>query len=804
MHADESSNERPNDADHALLRAVDRLLPILPLSILIYVATYVGPITAGDTFTYSWQWVPSLDVKFSLYIDGLSLLFALLISGVGTVIFAYAPGYFGDHPDRGRLYGWLVIFMFAMLGLVLANDIITLFVFWELTSISSYMLIGFKHESERARAAALQALLVTGLGGLALLAGLVMLGHVGGSYELTSLLTQSEILQSQPLLVPIVALILLGAFTKSAQFPFHFWLPNAMEAPTPVSAYLHSATMVKAGVYLVARLTPVFSGTPVWHCAIVCVGTITALTGGWLAIQQTDLKRILAYSTVSALGTLMLLLGFGTGLAITAAITFLLCHSLYKATLFLVAGTIDHETGTRDIGKLGGLARAMPLVAATAALASLSMAGVPPAGGFIAKEFVYEAAIELPHWAWAVVGTVFLVNLSFVVVACLLAIRPFFGNRVRDTVASPKKTNPRITVPPLLLAILGIVVGFAPTMFAQDLVTPAILSIAHDAAPAPLKLWHGWNLALLLSTATLLAGLGIYATSDRLRDALVPFRRFAVVGPSAGYDWSLHALKSVAAWQTRVLQNGHLRVYLLVVLVAFSGLLGFELVDHIEMPSSSALLDVRPYELFIPALVLGGIMMTVVTSSRLAAVCALGVIGYAAAMLFVMFGAPDLAMTQLAIETLTVVLFVFVVHRLPRFASLSSRAARARDAVVALTAGGVMTAVVLAATFAHAPSRLTPFFAENSLTVAKGRNMVNVILVDFRALDTLAEITVLAIAALGIFALLRLRLGSAKVLPNEREMHASPEISGQFTTHGAAKESVESPTINDDARNDRS
>ena len=761
MDVDDGSQQRERDESVNSRRGpriADALLPILPLACFIFTATHYRAVAAGETISYTWQWVPSLDVAFSFYFDGLSLLFAALISGIGVMIFTYAPGYFGSHPDRGRLYGWLVVFMFAMLGLVLANDIVTLFVFWELTSVSSYMLIGFKHESEKARAAALQALLVTGLGGLALLAGLVLLGQIGDSHELTELLAKSDQWRSHPLCVAVVVLILLGAFTKSAQFPFHFWLPGAMAAPTPVSAYLHSATMVKAGVYLVARLSPAFDGVLAWNGTIIGIGCVTALVGALLAIQQTDLKRILAYSTVSALGVLMLLLGLGTTLAVTAAVMFLLCHSFYKAALFLVAGTVDHCTGSRDITRLGKLAPAMPLAATAAVLAGLSMAGVPPAGGFIAKEMVYESAIHLPRWAWVALAAVLLVNIAFVVVASLCAVRAFFSAGTKDAVGVTQKPNFRLGASPFVLGVVGIVIGVAPATFAQDLVNSAIASIAPAAEPVKLKLWHGWNFALLLSIGTLVAGIGLYACVDRFRGALSPARQLAGWGPAAGYDFCLRALKATAAGQTRILQNGRLRIYLLIILLAFLGIVGLELVDPVRTAHLSSLLEVRPFEVFVPVLILCGALMAVTTSSRLSAVCALGVVGYAVAMLFVMYGAPDLAMTQLAIETLTVVLFVFVLYRLPRFASLTSRATRVRDAVVAVAGGGVMTAVVLVATAEHAPSRVTQYYVENSWTVAKGRNLVNVILVDFRSMDTLAEITVLAIAALGIFALMRLRL----------------------------------------------
>jgi multicomponent Na+:H+ antiporter subunit A len=755
------SSTRPLERQSVVRKLAESLLFLVPLAVAACCVTLLAPAARGATWLLSWSWVPSLDVRLSFFVDGLSLLFALVISGIGVAVFAYAPGYFGNDANRGRLYGWLVLFMAAMLGLVLSDNIISLFVFWELTSITSYMLIGYKHESEKARAAALQALLVTGLGGLALLAGLLLLGYAGGSYELTTLLTQGEVVRNHPLLLPIVGLILLGAFTKSAQFPFHFWLPAAMQAPTPVSAYLHSATMVKAGVYLVARLSPLFAGVLAWDYALLIAGTLTALTGGWLSLQQTDLKRILAYSTVSALGVLMLLIALGSVYALKAAIVFLLCHSLYKGALFLVAGAVDHSQGTRDIRQLGGLAGMMPFVALAAILAAGSKAGLPPAGGFLAKELIYESTLDLSAGWLPVLVAVVLVNISFVAVGGLVAVKPFFGQKTVK-VESTHSLTWRLVFPPLLLGALGLAIGLLPAFSGTYVVGPAVAAVSGGAKVIQLKLWHGFNLPLALSVLTLLGGGLVYQNAGRLRWSAERLAGLSLYGPSAGYEWSLLALKRTAAWQTRVLQNGRLRVYLLVVLVSFSAVVGWELVDHIEIPRGGPWLEIQPYELFIPLLILCAAVMAICSSSRIAAVCALGVIGYAVAMLFVMFGAPDLAMTQLAIETLTVILFVFVIYRLPRYATLSSRLVRVRDAVVALLAGGVMTSVVLASTFAHVPSRVTQFFADNSLEIAKGRNLVNVILVDFRGLDTLAEITVLAVSALGIFALMNLRMNETE------------------------------------------
>ena len=749
---------------------------LLPLVLTVWLASFIMPVSSGETFRYVWNWVPSFDVALSFQIDGLSLVFGLLITGIGTLIFIYAPGYFGNHPDRGRLYVWLTFFMGAMLGLVLASNLITLFVFWELTSITSYMLIGFKHESAKARAAALQALLVTGLGGLSLLAGLLLMGQIGGSYEMPVLMENRQLLQNSPLIVPAVILILLGAFTKSAQFPFHFWLPGAMEAPTPVSAYLHSATMVKAGVYLVARLSPTLGGIPAWDLTITVVGGVTAVVGGVLALGQNDLKKILAYSTVSALGTLMLLFALGTPLAIKGAIVFLICHAFYKAALFLVAGTVDHCAGTRDIRELGGMARPLPLLAVAAALAALANAGVPPFGSFLAKEVIYDAAIQLTQWSFYVTVAAFIANVAFVVVALLIVYRPFFANHANaEQAIEHAKGHPaswRLSGPPLLLGLLGLSIGLVPGDFAEYFAGPAVTAVAGEVVPVKLKLWHGFNLPLAISVVTFASGAVLYGLLNRLIGLVAPLSVLAKYGPATVYQKILSLVLAFASWQTGVLQNGQLRVYLLIVLTAFVGLVGFELADHIELPTGGPLLELRLYELIIPALIFFATLLAISTSSRLTAVCALGVIGYAMALLFVMYGSPDLAMTQLAIETLTVILFVFVIYRLPRFKQFSQLGSRVRDGLVACLGGAVMSAVVWAATLAHAPSRLTPFFAENSLAVAKGRNMVNVILVDFRGIDTLGEITVISVAAMGIYALMRLRLSSSQPL-DQLSLHDS-------------------------------
>ncbi|HEU5462661.1 MAG TPA: proton-conducting transporter membrane subunit, partial [Candidatus Binatia bacterium] len=408
------------------------LFALVPAGLTIYFANFVPAISAGEVMTFSHEWSPSLGLTLSFLVDGLSLLFALLISGIGALILIYAGSYLAGHPHLGRFYAFILLFMASMLGLVLCDNLLVLFVFWELTSISSYFLIGFDHEREAARAAALQALLVTGGGSLALLAGILLLGLAGGSLEVSALLANAEVVRASNLYVPIVLLVLAGAFTKSAQVPFHFWLPGAMEAPTPVSAYLHSATMVKAGVYLLARLSPVLGGTELWLHTLSAVGAVTMVTGAYLALRQTDLKLILAYLTVSALGILILFLGIGTTQAIAAAMVFLLAHALYKGALFLVAGIVDHETGTRDVNKLGGLRSAMPITAMAAGLAALSLAALPPTLGFIGKEMLLEATLAANGAGPILTVALVLASIIFVATAGIVGVRPFFGKKAAN------------------------------------------------------------------------------------------------------------------------------------------------------------------------------------------------------------------------------------------------------------------------------------------------------------------------------------------------------------------------------------
>ncbi len=444
---------------------------MLSLAGAVWAMSLVPRVASGETLRFAMSWVPSLGVQFSFFVDGLSLLFALLITGIGVFIGLYARAYMRGHALTGAFFCYLIFFQASMLGLVLADNIITLFVFWELTTVSSYLLIGFDHQSEKARRNAWQALLVTGAGGLALLAGLILLAQAGGSMELSELMRADSGVQEHPLYGGILVLILLGAFTKSAQVPFHFWLPNAMAAPTPVSAYLHSATMVKAGIYLLARVHPALSGTPEWIWTLTIVGAITAVWASVVAMRQTDLKLALAYTTVMALGTLTMFLGSEAHIAITAAVTFLIVHCLYKSALFLVIGIIDHETGTREVDRLGGLARAMPVTTVAAAAAAFSMAGFPPFLGFIGKELKYEGALAVASEPLLVAGAAIAANALMVGLAAVVAIRPFSGAQpTYDRI--PHDPPLAMWFGPVVLASLGLALGIVPPYVGELLINP--------------------------------------------------------------------------------------------------------------------------------------------------------------------------------------------------------------------------------------------------------------------------------------------------------------------------------------------
>ena len=722
------------------------------LAFLAYVLL-ASAATGGAVPAMAFWSVPSLDITGGLRVDGLSLLFVLLITGVGALVLLYAGRYLQDDPRLTRLVVLLLVFMVAMLGAVTADDMITLFVFWEMTSIVSFFLVGYDHEKPGARKAALQALLVTGSGGLALLAGLILVAMAADTTSLSGIIASREAVLAHPAAVPAMLLVVLGCFTKSAQFPFHFWLPNAMAAPTPVSAYLHSATMVKLGVYLLARLNPVYQSEALWQDLLTGAGLLTAATGAMMALRETDLKRVLAYTTVTALGTLVLLIGIAPDLSATAAVTFLLVHALYKAALFLIAGILDHETGTRDASALGGLRGAMPWTATAAVLAAFSMAGLPPFVGFVAKEIVYEAKLASGGVAGVVAGIGFLVNAAIVAVAGLLSWRIFFGPRLA-TPQAPHDPPKSMLAGPLLLAILGLLAGAAPGAVGTWLLDDAAAAILGRPVEVPLKLWHGFTPVLALSLATIVLGLLVLLGWGRLMPRLRGVAAVDRLGPSNGYEHGLVRMITWAEATTRTVQHGSLRGYMRILLLvaALAPLAVLLARGGFDLPTGGGL-DPRAFAF---GLIVLGALATMMARSTFAAVMAMGLVGFGTALVFLMHGAPDVALTQFTVEVLLVVILATVLIRMPvRARDIRTPRQRMGDAAVALALGGSVAALLLAVLASPFDPRLGEWFGENSVPGGHGRNVVNVILVDFRALDTLGEIAVLAIAAFAVMALLR-------------------------------------------------
>lgn len=755
----------PGMARH-LGRSIGKVLAIVPLSLTAYFISRIPEISIEGPVRFSLPWSSLLGVMLSFRLDGLSVLFALVISFIGALILVYAGDYLHGRSDVGRFHAFLLGFMASMLGIVLSDDLITLFVFWELTSLSSFLLIGFEHDREESRKSALQALLVTSMGGLAMLAGFLLLGGASGSYEISSLVEKSDMLKKSDAYLPALMLILLGAFTKSAQFPFHFWLPNAMTAPTPVSAYLHSATMVKAGIYLIARLSPVLGGTSAWFYMVSSAGAATMLVGSVLALGQTDLKLLLAYMTVMALGALTMLLGIGSAIAIKAAMVFLIVHSLYKGALFLVVGAIDHETGTRDVSKLAALRKKMPILAAVTAITALSMAGLPPLLGFVGKELVYKAALSSENISALVFITVAVFSkAAAVMVSGGVAIKPFFG---RPPVAKGPDSHGAREPPfgmlfgPFALGALGLAFGLWPELISHSLIGPAVRAVSGMEVDVELHAWPERNVATLLSAVSIAAGVIGYMNWDRILPGLQFLEiRLGEWGPARLYELGLESMQWAARWQTGFLQGGRVGNYLAIVLAAVAAGIWAFLAGDGEVPAGATQEEGRFYEWAIAGLISAASIYLLFTKTMLAALAALGVIGYSIAIIYLVYGAPDLALTQIFVETLTIVLAAMVIGRIPGFSAVREpRKSALLDGVVATGFGLAVAALLLRALNVPFDPYLSAYFSEKSVPEGFGKNIVNVILVDFRAMDTLGEITVVAVAALGIHALLKMSANS--------------------------------------------
>jgi multicomponent Na+:H+ antiporter subunit A len=733
----------------------------IPLVLFIYFTQFIGRISNGEVITQHNSWIPSFDVNLDFTLDGLSLLFSLMITGIGFLVFVYTAAYLKNHKYLDRFYGYLSMFMASMLGLVLSDNLITLFIFWELTSISSFFLIGFNNSNEGSRKSAITALAITGLGGLTLLAGSIFLGSVTGTYSISEMLNSGAEIAASPYYILIVSLFFIAAFTKSAQFPFHFWLPDAMKAPTPVSTYLHSATMVKAGVYLLMRFTPVLGNQEFWNTTLIIVGAITMIYSAVHILFKTDLKGILAYSTISALGIMVFMIGQGTRDALLATALFIIVHALYKATLFLVTGIIDLQTGTRDVTVLKGLRKVLLPVAIAGFLAAVSSAGIPPSLGFLGKELIYEGTLQVGGITILLMVLIVITKILLFYAGFVAGVKPFAG-KLPEAYQKVKMPSPLLWVAPVILALAGILFGIFPEIIDSSLLTPVVNAMGADGADIHLKLWHGFNTVLLLSAITIVTGTVLYFTIKPSAQLENRISKLEFISPKAINEEFGNLFTKFSALWTNFFQNGYLRNYVKTIMIFMIVLTGYKLFLTATFSLDySTVLELTFYEVSICLIMLVAILYTVFTSSRLAAVASMGVIGYAICLLFVFYSAPDLAMTQFSIDTLTVILFVLVLYRLPKYLNLSDHKMRIKDGIISIAFGSIITILILEVLAEQVGRDVSEYYAQNAYLLAHGKNVVNVILVDFRGADTLIEISVLAIAAIGVFGLLKLRLKSS-------------------------------------------
>ena len=733
------------------------------LSSLILLLTQAKAVFNGKTIIQTWSWLPQLGIDLSFRLDALGLLFSLLITGIGTLIFIYAYYYLSPQNSLSKLYVLLMLFMAAMLGISLSNNLILLLTFWELTSISSFLLVGYWSNYQAAQRGSRMALTITGMGGLAMLGGFVLLAQITGTYQIDQILMMTEQIQSHDLFVPTLLLILLGAFTKSAQFPFHFWLPNAMAAPTPVSAYLHSATMVKAGIFLLARLLPIFAGAALYHNLVTFIGLFTLCMAAFFAIFKEDLKGLLAYSTISHLGLIMCLLGIGSPLAVAAAIFHIINHATFKAALFMIAGIIDHESGTRDLRKLSGLWQLLPFTATLTMITAASMAGVPLTNGFLSKEmFFTELVANLSGpvlWVSAIVAT--LAGIFAVAYSIRLVHGVFFDGPIGKNVPNKEAHEPPfgMRAPATLLAVLCILVGLMPALLVEHIVNSTTRASTQllQFEGTHLAIWHGFNLPLLMSAIALLGGIIFYfslAKGGKIREIdLDPH-----LGQFQGkllFQLFLKHLLQVSRKIKRKTENGSLQSYLVWIIVFTVFIVALPLFNQ-GLTTGTRELTHAPIIAIVLWLLLFSAcwMMLWFHHERIKAVLISGAVGLVVTMIFVGLSAPDLAQTQITVDVVTTVLLLMSLSLLPQLTPYeSSRSRRWRDALIAIGGGiGIGWIAWLVITRDH--NSISWFFNQQSIPLGGGTNVVNVILVDFRVFDTFGEIAVLGIAAIGTLCLM--------------------------------------------------
>ncbi|MDX6752215.1 monovalent cation/H+ antiporter subunit A [Geminicoccaceae bacterium 1502E] len=746
-------------AGRAICTTVTACTTLTSLALLLVQAPAVF---RGEVPSARWEWLPQLGLDASFRIDGLAFLFAFLILFIGLLIILYARHYLSREDPVGRFFAFLLLFQGAMLGIVLSGNLLLLLVFWELTTLSSFLLIGYWRHLPEGRQGARMALAVTGLGGLALIGGVLLLGQIAGSFDLETVLAQGEAIKASPLYLPALVLVLLGAFTKSAQFPFHFWLPHAMAAPTPVSAYLHSATMVKAGIFLLARLWPAMAGTDAWFLAVSLTGLLTMGIAAWIALFKDDLKALLAFSTVSHLGLVTMLLGMGTKLAAMAGIFHIINHASFKAGLFMSAGIVDHETGTRDIRRLGGLAHVMPITATLAILATLSMAGIPPFNGFISKEMMLEEAAHTVYagndWLFPVLAT--LAALFSVAYSARFLFHGFLGETRGPLPSKPHDPPAGMWLPVAVLVALVVAIGLFPEQLAGGLVDVATAAVTGAPAPAyELALWHGVTPSLLMSGVAVAGGLvllALYRPANNLREA--------TPRPEAKrlFDGLIRVSVAAAAQLSDRLQNGSLQRYLAIMLVAAIAVGAVAFAGGVHLPGDRPIQPVTSTAVVLWVLLAGASLGALLLHrNRLMTLILTSLVGLVVSLAFLGLSAPDLALTQISVEVVTTILMLLALNLLPKETPRESGAGqRSRDLGIAVLAGAGVAAAAFAV-MTRGFETISDFHLAQAKPGGGGTNVVNVILVDFRGYDTFGEIIVLGIAALAIFALLDRNLRGA-------------------------------------------
>lgn len=754
----------------------------VPIILFTYFASQIPMIAGNGTITASLDWIPSLGINFVAYLDGLSLILALLITGMGSLVTLYSIYYLSPTDSLPHFYAYLLLFMGAMLGVVLSDNLLVLYVFWELTSISSFLLIAFWYHRKNSRSGAQKSLLITVAGGFAMLAGFLMLHSMTGTFSVREIAVYIMQYTDHALFYPALFLVLLGAFTKSAQFPFHIWLPDAMEAPTPVSAYLHSATMVKAGIYLVARFTPIFGGTAAWFWTITIVGLITLFWGSFNAIRQTDLKALLAYSTISQLGLIMSLFGMGSaalyfdiadaaaiyGFATFAALFHLINHSTFKGLLFMVVGIVDHQVGTRDVRRLGGLAKFLPVTMVFAVVGSFSMAGLPLFNGFLSKEMFLTATVNvmsMPAFGADIIGWLIPViawtaSVLTFVYSMIIVFQTFFGKFDSKRLdRAPVEPNIGMLISPAILSIMILGLFFFPNVLADNLLAPAAAGIVPGVdAAVTIGPWHGFNPEFFMTVGIIVLGAALYL--------LLP--RWGKVYNLLPSNWSFNNLytKTLSFTEgtsnrlTSTYMTGHLPHYFSYIFGFFVLLAGATLVftGALDLDSSNDQ-QASIYEIML-VMVMGGAAVAILfAKSRLSAILLNGVLGFSIAIFFVLFRAPDLALTQLVIETVTTVLFLVCFNYLPEWRKeYTPRRTKVLNAIIAIAGGLTVTLIALSVNSVDLFDSVSSYF-EDSYELAGGNNIVNAILGDFRAFDTMLEVLVLFIAGIGVFSLIRHRVG---------------------------------------------